>query len=442
MEEHNQINIPKVAVVGKPNVGKSTLINRICRKREAIVHDEPMITRDRKYYKTDWSGRNFYLMDTGGIDLKLKGNINTQVFLQTSKAIHESDIIIFIVDLKQPLSTLDEEIAGILRKTDKEIIFTGNKCDGKKENLYTEDYLKFGFGYPIEISALNGINIGDLLDEIVSKFKSNPEETCEYEEKENPGICILGRPNSGKSTLFNAIISDERAIVDEVEGTTRDSVDSIVKINRKNYKFIDTAGIRRKKRKVNDLDYYSELRTLKAIEISDIGLVLIDCSKEIAGQDIKIMEMCIERGVSICAIFNKIDLIDNETLESIVRMFNLKLKFAKYIPFLKVSALNKKGIKDIVKMIDFLFKERNKEISESKITNYFKKLDREKEGIYFKGKKFKIKFIRQIKTSPPIFLVFTNINAKRRVNLERYIENSIREKFGFEGTPIFFKFKY
>jgi len=443
MNDRNKIYMPKVAIVGKPNVGKSTLINRICRKMEAIVHDEPMATRDRKYYETSWNGKNFYLMDTGGIDTKLKGKINAQVFLQAKKAIDESDIVVFIVDLKQPLSSLDEEIALILRKTDKEIIFAGNKCDGKDENLYTEDYLKFGFGYPIKVSALNGINIGDLLDEMVRNFKISTEEEGIYKDSEKiPSVCILGRPNSGKSTLFNAIISDERAIVDEVEGTTRDSIDSIVKINDKDYRFIDTAGIKRKKGKIEGLDYYSEIRTVRSIESSDIGLVLIDCSREVAVQDVKIIEMCIEKGVSVCVIFNKVDLADSESIESIIKMFDLKLRFAKYLPFLKVSALKGKSIKDIIKMIDLLVKERGKKISESDVTNYFKKLEKEKEGIYFKGKKFKIKFIKQIKTSPPAFLVFSNINAKKRVNLERYIENSIRDKFGFEGTPIFFKYKY
>ena len=442
MKINDSINIPRIAVIGKPNVGKSTLINRICGKRGAIVHGDPMITRDRKYYKTDWNGKNFYLLDTGGIDLKLKQKINIQVFLQTKKAIDESNIIIFVVDLKQPVSPLDEEIASILRKTDKEIIFAGNKCDYQEGIFYTEDYLKFGFGYPVKISALNGINIGDLLDELVSKFVNLPADSGEYSEGAVPGICILGRPNAGKSTLFNAIIKDERAIVDEVGGTTRDSIDSIVKINDKDYKFIDTAGIIRKKGKGRDIEYYSELRTLEAIESSDISLVLIDCSREVANQDIKIIEICMEKGVSTCIVFNKIDVVDKETLDNIVKMLELKLKFADYIPFLKVSALTKEGVKKIIKMIDMLIDERNKKIPENKLTGFFKKLEKESEGIYYKGKRFKIKFIRQIKTSPPVFLIFSNMDDKRRVNTTRYIENNIREKFGFTGTPIFFKFKY
>jgi GTPase len=442
--EEKSINykIPKVAVVGKPNAGKSTLINRICGKREAIVDSEPMITRDRKYYKTDWNGKSFYLLDTGGIDLKLKENINVQMFLQTKRAIEESDIIIFIVDLKHPVSPLDEDIANILRKTEKKIIFTGNKCDDKKEKLFTEDYLKFGFGYPIKISALNGRNIGDLLDEVVSEFDSNMAESRDYGEEYVPSISILGRPNSGKSTLFNVMIKEERAIVDEVEGTTRDSIDSIVKINGRSYKFMDTAGIRRKKGELKNLDYYSEIRTVEAIENSDISLVLIDCSREVSNQDVKIIEMCTQKGVSVCVIFNKIDCIDSETLESIVKMFNLKLKFAAYIPFLKVSALKEVGTKNIVKKINLLVEERNKIIPENKINNFFKKLERDEEGVYLKGKKFKIKFIRQIKTSPPVFLIFSNIDVKKRVNVRRYVENKIREEFGFEGAPIYFKFKY
>ncbi len=435
-------NIPKVAIIGKPNVGKSTLINRICKKSEAIVHKDPMITRDRKYYMTDWNGKIFYLLDTGGIDLKSKQRMDMQVYMQTKKAIDESDTIIFMVDLKQPVSPIDEEIASLLRKTNKEIIFTGNKYDDKKGDYYVEDYLKFGFGYPIKISALHGTNTGDLLDEIVSKFKKDSIDIYKYEEEKVPAICILGKPNTGKSTLFNAIIRDERAIVDEIEGTTRDSIDSMVKINNKIYKFIDTAGMRKKKIKEEDLDYYSGLRTLRAIEKSDISLILIDCNKEVTEQDVKIIETCIEKGLSICVIFNKIDIADRETLDNIINMFHLKLKFANYIPFLKISALAKKGIGDIIKMIDKLMIERKIEISDNMITGFFKKLDQEETGVFIKGKRFKIKFIRQIKSSPPVFLVYSNMDVKRKVNITRYIENSIRDKFGFIGTPIYFKFKY
>ena len=435
-------NIPKVAIIGKPNVGKSTLINRICKKSEAIVHKDPMITRDRKYYMTDWNGKIFYLLDTGGIDLKSKQRMDMQVYMQTKKAIDESDTIIFMVDLKQPVSPIDEEIASLLRKTNKEIIFTGNKYDDKKGDYYVEDYLKFGFGYPIKISALHGTNTGDLLDEIVSKFKKDSIDIYKYEEEKVPAICILGKPNTGKSTLFNAIIRDERAIVDEIEGTTRDSIDSMVKINNKIYKFIDTAGMRKKKIKEEDLDYYSGLRTLRAIEKSDISLILIDCNKEVTEQDVKIIETCIEKGLSICVIFNKIDIADRETLDNIINMFHLKLKFANYIPFLKISALAKKGIGDIIKMIDKLMIERKIEISDNMITGFFKKLDQEETGVFIKGKRFKIKFIRQIKSSPPVFLVYSNMDVKRKVNIIRYIENSIRDKFGFMGTPIYFKFKY
>ncbi len=435
-------SIPKIAIVGRPNVGKSTLINRICGKTEAIVHHKPMITRDRKYYRADWNGKNFYLLDTGGIDLKSKQRMDVQVFLQTKKAIDESDIIIFLVDLREPVSLLDEEIASMLRKTDKDIIFTGNKFDDKKGSFYVEDYLKFGFGYPIKISAVHGINTGDLLDEVVSRFKEDTADILEYSEEKIPGICILGKPNAGKSTLFNSIINEERAIVDEVEGTTRDSIDIIMNIDSRNYRFIDTAGLKRKKVKEEDLEFYSELRTIKSIENSDICLIVVDCTRGITMQDLKIVEICIKKGVSICIIFNKIDLVDKNTISDIVETFNMKIKFANYIPFLKVSALTKKGIENIMGMIDKLMKERKKKIKESEINHLFKEFEKKKEGIYIKRKKFRIKFIKQLKASPPYFLVFSNMDAARSVNLRRYIENNIRKKFGFTGTPIYFKFKY
>ncbi len=434
-------NIPKVAVVGRPNVGKSSLVNRICNNNEAIVHKEPLITRDRKYYLTDWSGREFYLLDTGGIDLRSNEKLNALVFLQTKKAINESDIIIFLVDLTEPVSALDEEIVDILRKTDKKIIFAGNKWDTKKRDYYTEEFLKFGFDYPIKISALHGINTGDLLDELVSNFDAPGQVEEDKIDEEPPGIAILGKPNVGKSTLFNTMLNEERAIVNEVEGTTRDTLDSIVTVNGKDYRFIDTAGIRRKKIKTQDLEYYSSIRTLKAVEGSDIALLLIDCTDDITKQDLKIVEMVLEKGVSLCVVFNKVDLANTNKVAELLETFGKKLKFASYIPFLKVSALTKKGIGNIIKMIDTLIEERKKVVPDSKLTNLFKKLQLEG-GVYSKGRQFKVKFMRQLKASPPYFLVFSNMEVGRKTSIRRYIENNIRKEFGFMGSPIYFKFKH
>lgn len=433
--------IPKVAIIGRPNVGKSTLINRICRKREAIVHKEPMITRDRKYYTTEWNGRYFYILDTGGIDLKSRQRLSLQIFLQTKKAIDEADIIIFLVDLREPLSPLDEEIVDILRKTNKKVILVGNKWDSQKGDYYTDDFLKLGFGYPVKISAMHGINIGDLLDDIVEEIKKIYDKTDMPEEENIPRISILGKPNVGKSTLFNSIIQEDRAIVDEVEGTTRDSIDSIISINSKLYKFIDTAGLKRNKGREKDLEYYSRLRAIRAIEKSDVCLILIDCTTPLTKQDLKIVETCLEKGASVCIVFNKIDLVSNSVIEELARDLDRKLKFAKFIPFLKVSALKNKGIMDIFEMIDSLIQERRKKIPDHKLINLFKELE-QGSAVYWKGKKFKIKFIKQIKTFPPTFLVFSNMDIRKKANVKRFIENNIREEFGFIGTPINFKFKY
>ncbi len=434
-------NLPKVAIIGRPNIGKSTLINRICKSREAIVHQQPMITRDRKYYLSDWNNKDFYLLDTGGIDLKSTKRLSLEIFIQAKKAIDEADVIIFMVDISEPVSVMDGEIAQILRKSEKEIIFVGNKWDDPGRSFYTEDYLEFGFGYPLKISAIHGKNIGDLLDLVAERLPADSSEQI-INQDELPVISILGRPNVGKSTLFNTFIREERAIVDDIEGTTRDSIDSIVTIREKSYKFIDTAGLKRQKMNMDDLEYYSKLRTERAASESDIALILVDSSKlKITKQDVKIVEMCIDKGISICIVFSKIDLANSEILDALIKDLDYSLRFAHFIPFLKISANTKKGLGSLVKMIDTLMEERAKKISDKKLTELFKSLTHKK-GIFIKGKQFKVKFVRQIKTSPPSFLIFSNLDATRKVNIRRYIENNIREEFGFTGAPIFLKFKY
>ena len=438
-------DIPKIAIIGKPNVGKSTLINRICQKREAIVHKEPMITRDRKYYTTDWNGINFYILDTGGIDFKSKERLAMQILLQAKEAIYESNLVIFLVDLTEPLSPLDKEVADLIRKSNKDLLFVGNKWDNRKDKYYTDDYLELGLGYPIKISAMHGISIGDLLDEVIIKIKKyivkidvNKKRIM---DEDISSISILGKPNVGKSTLFNTIIKEDRTIVDNFAGTTRDSIDSIITINNKKYRFIDTAGLKKNKLKEEDLEYYSKLRTIRTIEKSEVSLILIDCLEGISKQDIKIVEICLEKGVSACIVFNKIDIVDSEVLKKMVDDFDKKLDFASFIPFLKISALNKKGIKNIFKMIDSLIKERDRKVTESKLIKLFRELEQER-PVYWKSKKFRIKFIKQLKNNPPYFLVFSNMDIRKKTNIIRFIENNIRKNFGFTGTPIFIKFKY
>ncbi len=434
-------NLPVVSIIGQPNVGKSTLINRLTQNRDAIVHSQPMITRDRKYYKTEWNCLEFYVTDTGGIDLQSKERLSLQIYLQAKKAIDDSDLVIFMVDLKQSLSAKDLEIAEILRKTNKDILFVGNKCDSTTSNYYTEDYLTLGFGYPIMVSAVHGLNTGDLLDEIVERIKKNEAISLEIKDSDIANVAILGKPNVGKSTLFNTLISEERVIVDEVEGTTRDSIDSIIKVNDKTYRFIDTAGIRRDKMREEELEYYSKIRTIRTIERSDVGLIIIDSLEKVTKQDINIVNMCIEKGLSICIVFNKIDIADREKREELIHSFNQKMYFADFVPFLKISALKKKGITKIFDYINFLMEERNKKISDNKLTNYFKGLE-EESFVFSDSKKFKIKFMRQLKTAPPIFLLFTNMDVSKKKNIKKFVEKKIREEFGFVGSPIILKFKH
>ncbi len=434
-------NLPVVTIIGQPNVGKSTLINRLTQNKDAIVHSQPMITRDRKYYMTEWNCMEFYITDTGGIDLQSKERLSLQIFLQAKKAIDDSDLVIFMVDIKQSLSAKDIEIAEILRKTNKDILFVGNKYDSMTSSYYTEDYLSLGFGYPVMVSAAHGLNTGDLLDEIVERIKKNEIISSEVKDSNIANVAILGKPNVGKSTLFNTLISEERVIVDDVEGTTRDSIDSIIKINDKTYRFIDTAGIRRDKRREEELEYYSKIRTIRTIERSDVGLIIIDSLEKVTKQDINIVNMCLEKGLSICIVFNKIDIADREKREELINSFNKKMYFADFVPFLKISALKKKGITKIFDYINFLMEERNKKISDNKLTNYFKSLEGES-VLFADSKKFKIKFMRQLKTAPPIFLLFTNMDVSKKKNIKKFVEKKIRGEFGFVGSPIILKFKH
>jgi GTP-binding protein len=435
-------NLKVVSLVGKPNTGKSTLINRICISKDAIVHEEPMITRDRKYYKADWNGKNFYILDTGGIDLKPVDKLSLQILLQSKKAIDESDLIVFVVNLREPVSSADEDIAAMLRKTGKNIIFAGNKYDSDKGNYFTEDYLKLGFGYPITISAMHGIGIGDLLDEIVGNLNIIEEQVNEKDkEEEIPKISILGKPNVGKSTLFNTLINEERVIVDDKEGTTRDTIDSILEYKDKLYRFIDTAGLKKDKIIEEDLEFYSKLRTLRTIEKSDIGLILIDSTCEISRQDINIIDTCLKSGTSVIIIFNKVDKATEEEIKNNTRLLEKKLYFASYIPVLKVSAINKKGIDDIFKYIEIVLSERAKTINENKLMQIFKEKSMES-FIYKDGKKYKLKFIKQIGTNPPYFIVFSNLDISKNTSIKNFIQKTIRENFNFIGTPLRFKYKY
>ncbi|MDD3520065.1 MAG: ribosome biogenesis GTPase Der [Actinomycetota bacterium] len=430
-----------VSVIGKPNIGKSTLINRICSSKEAIVHEHPMITRDRKYYKTEWNNKIFYILDTGGMNFKPDDRLSLQILLQARKAIDESDIIIFLVNLREPISTADEEIISFLRKTNKKIIFAGNKWDSEKGDYYVEDYLKLGIGYPIKVSAMHGINIGDLLDEITDSLTGEEVNDNASEEPLIPDIAILGKPNSGKSTLFNTLIKEERVIVNEIEGTTRDTIDSILNHDGKNYRFIDTAGLKRNRVVEEDLEYYSKLRTVRIIKEAQIGLVLVDSTTKVSKQDINIINTCLENGTSAIVVFTKTDLSDKEIINNMIEELDRKLYFASYIPFLKISALKNKGIENIFKYIDSILKERVKIISENKLMGIFKQKE-QSSYIYVSGKKYKLKFIKQIGTNPPYFLVFSNMDISAKTNIKNYIEKTIRENYEFKGTPIMLKFKY
>lgn len=430
---------PILAVVGRPNVGKSTFFNRIIGERKAIVEDVPGVTRDRIYAETEWNGREFAIIDTGGIEASTDDPILSQMRDQAVVAMDMADLILFMVDGKEGLTTADIEVGAILRRTGKKVILVVNKIDNPSkmpDTIY--DFYELGLGEPIPISSANMLNIGDLLDEIVSGF---PDKDYEADE-ENIKLAIIGKPNVGKSSLVNALTKENRVIVSPIAGTTRDSIDTPFSFEGNDFTLIDTAGLRRRSKVYDSIEKFSVIRAIAAIERCDICILMIDAMEGITEQDKKIAGIAHEAGKGMMIVINKWDLVEKETntMRDYERKVRAELLFASYAPILFTSVLQGRRIYDILQKAAAIQEIRMRRITTGKLNNLIEDAVMMRQPPSDKGKRLKIYYAAQIGVAPPLFSFNINSRELMHFSYARYLENRLREAYDFEGTSV--KFVY
>ena len=430
---------PVVAVVGRPNVGKSTFFNKVIGRRIAIVEDTPGVTRDRIYAETEWNGIEFAIIDTGGIEPDSEDIILSQMRQQAEIAMDTADVILFLVDGKDGLTSADREVANMLRRRGREVILVVNKIDSHKlpDDFY--DFYELGLGEPIPISAANMLNFGDLLDEIVDAF---PKE--QYEEEEDViKIAVIGKPNVGKSSLINELVGENRVIVSPIAGTTRDSIDTPFEKDGDRYMLIDTAVIRRKSNVTEDIERYSVIRAVAAIERSDVALLMIDAAEGITEQDKKIAGVAHEAGKGIIVVVNKWDLIAKETntMRDFKRKIEAEFPFMTYAPSVFISVKDHQRIDNVINMAKYVAETRAMRVPTGQLNALLQDAMMMKQPPSDKGRRLRIYYVTQVGIKPPLFSFKINSRPLMHFSYARYLENKIREGFGFEGTSIKFVFR-
>ena len=434
--------IPIVAIVGRPNVGKSTIFNRMVKRRLAIVDKESGVTRDRKYYQTEWNGYPFIVVDTGGIVPSTKDTMTLSIRDQAELAIEEADLIIFVADCKIGITDYDQQIAKMLFPVQDKVIFTVNKVDNDKEELEVYEFINLGFGDPIGISAISGRNFSELRDQIVNKLPSRAE--MEEQFKENTiKIAVVGKPNVGKSSLVNKIIGQNAVIVNDIPGTTRDSVHLNFEYNGCNLTIIDTAGLRRKSRVKFGIEYFSNLRSLRSINDADMVLVLLDAQEEISVQDKRIIEYAQSQFKALILVVNKWDVIekDHKTAKKYEDEIRYSLNYASYAPLIFISAKSGQRVRKLLDLVLFVNKQREKRIPTHDMNAFLQKIVAQNPPTHTSHKRVKFYYASQVDTNPPLFLFVMNNATLITENYKRYIHNQIRNEFGFDGVTIKLKFK-
>ena len=431
-----------VAIVGRPNVGKSTLFNRLTETRDAIIHSEAGVTRDRHYGKCAWNGKEFSVIDTGGYIMGSDDAFEGEIRKQVQLAIEEADVIVFMVDVKDGLTSSDEDVADMLRRTDKKVILAANKADNA---LRANDHVEFyalGLGDIYSISAINGSGTGELLDEVVKDFKT--DESFEDEYEGIPKIAVVGRPNVGKSSLINAIIGQPRNIVHNSAGTTRDSLSTRYNLFGFDFLIVDTAGVRKKNKEMEDVEFYSVMRSIRSIETADVCILMIDASEGLQAQDLNLFSLIQRNNKGVVIVVNKWDLVEKGSKTHLEFEEKIKAKTAPFddIPIVFTSVINKQRIYKVLETAREVYKSRSRKISTSELNERLLPIVKEQNPPpAYKGKYVKIKYIMQLKTAYPQFVFYCNLPQYVKDPYKRFVENRIRSMYDFKGVPISIYFR-
>jgi len=429
--------LPLIAIVGRPNVGKSMLFNKLTGKRLAIVEDVPGVTRDRLYGRSEWRGRQFALVDTGGIEPRTEDEMLILMRDQAQTAIETADVIILVTDVRTGVTAADSDVASMLLRSNKPVVLAVNKCDSTGVGVHPEvyEFYSLGLGEPVAVSALHGIGTDDLLDACFALF---PDEAAQSDDDDALAVAVIGRPNVGKSSLVNRLLGEDRVIVSDVPGTTRDAIDTRFENEYGNYILIDTAGLRRKARVNDRVEYYSNLRTRMAVERADVCLIMIDAAQGVTEQDTKVAGMAHEAGKACVIVVNKWDAIekDHMTMSEMRKDIESELSFMTYAPSLFISALTGQRVDKLFPVINSAAEQNSRRITTGQLNNVLSDATLRVQPPSDKGKRLKIYYMTQAGTKPPHFVAFVNNAVLFHFSYQRYIENCLRQTFGFEGTPI------
>jgi GTPase len=420
----------RVAIVGFPNVGKSTLVNRLTGSRAAVVHETPGVTRDRKELVCEWNGREFLLIDTGGVDIADPHPITRSIAEQAQAAIAEADLVLFVVDARAGITPGDEELAAILRRARKPVFPLANKIDDPSKDAEALEFHRLGLGDPVPLSALHGYGTGDLLDAIVAALPGTAEAAV---GEEAIRVAILGRPNVGKSSLLNKLLGEERTIVSEVPGTTRDSIDTVLRRGERTFVLVDTAGLRRKRRQRQGIDYYSELRALAAAERADVALVLVDASEGVVEQDLAVADVARKAGCSTLVVLSKWD-VSNVTIEDVRPRLESRLR--QRPPLVAVSAKTGRGVQRVLDRVEALFDKHSSRVSTGELNRFLAELREARQPPSKNGKRLNLLYGTQVTARPPRFRMFVNDPGLITRDYGYWVENRLRDRFELEGVPV------
>ncbi len=429
---------PIIAVVGRPNVGKSTLFNKLIGKRLSIVDDTPGVTRDRIFGEAEWCAKKFRLVDTGGIEPKTDDIILKKMRAQAELAIDTADVIIFVTDMKSGVTASDREVAAMLQKSGKPVVLCVNKCDRPGDlPLEFYEFYNLGLGDPVAVSSVHGHGTGDLLDKV---FEFLPEDFGEDDDEEIINVAVIGKPNAGKSSLVNAISREERSIVSDIAGTTRDAIDTLVTVDGQKYNFTDTAGIRRKSKVDDDIEKYSVMRAKMAVERADVCVIMIDATEGFTEQDSKVAGLAMEEGKAAIIAVNKWDIVekDGKTMDSMRKQLMQDFSFMPYAPIIFISAKTGQRLDRLFELIKFVHTQNTMRISTGMLNELLADATARVQPPTDKGKRLKIYYMTQASTKPPTFVFFCNREELFHFSYQRYLENQIRSTFGLEGTPVKF----